>query len=44
MTDDDTLTGSLSFGMDEVTTFPEDDDPENVPALELDEDDEDWAV
>lgn len=42
MTDDDTLTGSLSYGMQDVTTFEEDDDPEAVLALELDEDDEDW--
>lgn len=42
MTDADTLTGSLSYGMDEFTTFVEDDDPEAVLALELDEDDEDW--
>lgn len=42
MPDDDTLTGSLSYGLEEATLFVEDDDPEAVIAFELDEDDEDW--
>lgn len=42
MPDDDTLTGSLSYGLDDVTAFEEDDDPEAVLALDLDDDDDDW--
>lgn len=42
MPDDDTLTGSLSYGLEDMTLFVEDDDPENVVALVLDDDDDDW--